>query len=100
MKKKKLVAENRWQLSFEQWVHWNFKIINLSDSYEDSNYEQYIHCKKINNDFDLYCKRYNCDAVFLRPDKYIFDLINTEDESLDEIVSKILNQLKEKVIIS
>ena len=78
----------------------NFKIINLTDSYEDSNYDQYIHCKKINNDFDLYCKRYNCDAVFLRPDKYVFDLINTEDESLDEIVSKILNQLKEKVIIN
>ena len=78
----------------------NFKIINLTESYEDSNYEHYIHCKDLYNDFDTYCKKFNCDAVFLRPDRYVFDRINTQDQNLDAVISKVLNQLKEKIRIN
>ena len=78
----------------------NFKIINLTESYEDSNYEHYIHCKDLYNDFNTYCKKFNCDAVFLRPDRYIFDRINTQDQNLDAVISKVLNQLKEKIRIN
>ena len=78
----------------------NFKIINLTESYEDSNYEHYIHCKNLYNDFDTYCKKFNCDAVFLRPDRYVFDRINTQDQNLDAVISKVLNQLKEKIRIN
>ena len=78
----------------------NFKIINLTESYEDSNYEHYIHCKDLYNDFNTYCKKFNCDAVFLRPDRYVFDRINTQDQNLDAVISKVLNQLKEKIRIN
>ena len=78
----------------------NFKIINLTESYEDSNYDQYTHCKEIYSDFEIYCKKYNCNAVILRPDKYVFDLIDFKDENLDEIIAKVLSLLKEKITIN
>ena len=93
---KKIISKNNLEILRKL----NFKIINLTNSHEDSNYSEYIHCNDINDDFGLYCKAYNCDGVFLRPDKYVFDLINTKYQTLDEIVSNALNQLKEKVIIN
>ena len=77
----------------------NFKVINLTGSHEDSNYEQYIRCKDLYSDFESYCEKFNCDAVFLRPDKYVFDRIEFKGQTLDEIISEALNQLKEKVTL-
>ena len=62
------------------------------------NYENYIPCQKVNRDLDTYCKRYSCDGAILRPDKYVYDLINYENSNnLEEIVIKVLENLEDKI---
>ncbi len=75
-----------------------FKIINFTDKKDKSNYENYIPCKSLNKDIDIYCERYDCNGIILRPDKYVYDLINYEDSSsLEIILSKVLESLEEKI---
>ncbi len=76
----------------------NFKIINFTQKKDESNYENYIPCQKVNRDLDTYCKRYSCDGAILRPDKYVYDLINYENSNnLEEIVIKVLENLEDKI---
>ena len=42
----------------------------------------------------IYCDKYECNAVILRPDKYVFDIFNLETASLDEIVATTIKSLE------
>ena len=45
-----------------------------------------------------YCERYDCNGVIVRPDKYVYDLINYgENDNLEVVISKVLKSLKEKI---
>jgi 3-(3-hydroxy-phenyl)propionate hydroxylase len=72
----------------------NFKILNISGSYENSNYENYIACEDTHTDMKIYCDKYECNAIILRPDKYVFDIFNLEAASLDEIVATTIKSLE------
>jgi len=76
----------------------NFKIINFSENSSKSNFDNYISCKETHNDMKTYCERYNCNGVIVRPDKYVYDLINFgNNDNLEVIISKTLESLKEKI---
>ena len=42
----------------------------------------------------IYCDKYECNAIILRPDKYVFDIFNFETESLDEIVANTIKSIE------
>ena len=94
---KKIISDN----NLEILQNLNFKIINFTKSYEDANYANYIPCEEISNDFNTFCEKYNCNGVILRPDKYVFDVINFDSsQDLNTIVSSILSSLQEKIAIN
>ena len=56
--------------------------------------------KTSGRDLETYFNHFECDAVLLRPDKYIFDIINFDDnDNLDQIISDVIIQLKSKEIL-
>ena len=75
-----------------------FKIINVSNDYQQSNYNNYISCEETHNDMQIFCDKYECDGVILRPDKYVYDLLTfNKSDSLETIIDKVFNNLKEKI---
>ena len=48
----------------------------------------------------IYCDKYKCNAVILRPDKYVFDIFNFETDNLDEIVSSVIKSLEETALFT
>ena len=48
----------------------------------------------------IYCDKYDCNAVILRPDKYVFDIFNFETDNLDEIVSSAIKNLQETAVFT
>ena len=76
----------------------NFKIINFTEDNNESNFDNYISCQETHNDMKTYCDRYDCNGVIVRPDKYVYDLINYGDnDNLEVVISNVLRSLKEKV---
>jgi 3-(3-hydroxy-phenyl)propionate hydroxylase len=76
----------------------NFKIINFTENRSESNFDNYISCKETHDDMKTYCERYDCNGVIVRPDKYVYDLINYgENDNLEMVISKVLISLKEKI---
>ena len=78
----------------------NFKIINISNNHEQSNYDNYIACEDTHSDMQIYCDKYDCNAVILRPDKYVFDIFNFETDNVDEIVSSVIKSLQETALFT
>ena len=78
----------------------NFKVINISNNHEQSNYDNYIACEDTHSDMQIYCDKYECNAVILRPDKYVFDIFNFETDNLDEIVSSAIKNLQETAVFT
>jgi hypothetical protein len=78
----------------------SFKILNISGSHEKSNYENYIACEDTHTDMQIYCDKYECNAVILRPDKYVFDIFNFETESLDKIVATTIKSLEKTTLFN
>ena len=76
----------------------NFKIINFTEDNSKSNFDNYISCQETHNDMKTYCDRYDCNGVIVRPDKYVYDLINYGDnDNLEVVISNVLKSLKEKI---
>ena len=76
----------------------NFKIINFTEDNSKSNFDNYISCQETHNDMKTYCDRYDCNGVIVRPDKYVYDLINYGDnDNLEVVISNVLKSIKEKV---
>ncbi len=76
----------------------NFKIINITYNYNHSNYEDYIACEETHKDMQIYCKKFDCDGVIIRPDKYVFDLFNFDEKnSLETIINRVLLNIREKI---
>ncbi len=76
----------------------NFKIINITYNYSHSNYEDYIACEETHKDMQIYCKKFDCDGVIIRPDKYVFDLFNFDEKnSLETIINRVLLNIREKI---
>ena len=76
----------------------NFKIINITRKYSLSNYEGYIACEETHKDLQIYCEKFDCSGVILRPDKYVFDLFNFDkSDSLETIVNGVLLNIREKI---
>ena len=76
----------------------NFKIINFTEDNSKSNFDNYISCQETHNDMKTYCDRYGCNGVIVRPDKYVYDLINYGDnDNLEVVISNVLKSIKEKV---
>ncbi len=76
----------------------NFKIINITSSYGHSNYEHYVDCQETHKDMQIYCNKFECNGVILRPDKYVFDLLNFNiSDSLDIIINNVLSNIRDKI---
>ena len=76
----------------------NFKIINITDSYDHSNCKGYIACEETHSDMEIYCDKYECNGVILRPDKYVFDLLHFKsNDSLEIIINEVFDNIKEKI---
>ena len=76
----------------------NFKIINITPNYDHSNYEGYIACEETHKDLQIYCEKFDCSGVILRPDKYVFDLFNfNKSDSLETIINDVLLNIREKI---
>ena len=76
----------------------NFKIINITPNYNLSNYEGYIACEETHKDLQIYCEKFDCSGVILRPDKYVFDLFNFDkSDSLETIINNVLLNIREKI---
>ncbi len=48
----------------------------------------------------IYCDKYDCNAVILRPDKYVFDIFNFETDNVDEIVSSVIKSLQDTALFT
>ena len=78
----------------------DFGIINRSNNLLKSNYSRYECFQSQGKDLDTYFSHFECNAVLIRPDKYVFDIINfNEEDSLDQIMSNIINKLEDKKIL-
>ena len=76
----------------------NFKIINITSSFDHSNYEDYITCEETHTDMRIYCEKFKCNGVILRPDKYIFDLFKFDScDSLEIIINNVLSNIRDKI---
>jgi len=76
----------------------NFKIINITRNYDHSNYEGYTACEETHEDLQIYCEKFDCSGVILRPDKYVFDLFNFDErDSLETIINDVLINIREKI---
>ena len=76
----------------------NFKIINITDSYDHSNCKGYIACEETHSDMEIYCDKYECNGVILRPDKYVFDLLHFKsNDSLEIIINEVFDNIREKI---
>ena len=81
--------------SREGLINW---INDFTENHNESNFENYISCKETHDDMKTYCERYDCNGVIVRPDKYVYDLINYgENDNLEVVISKVLKSLKEKI---
>ena len=46
----------------------------------------------------IYCNKFECNGVILRPDKYVFDLLNfNNSDSLDIIINNVLINIRDKI---
>lgn len=78
----------------------DFRILNFSKNNMKSNYSFFNCFQTSGKDLETYFNHFKCNAVLLRPDKYIFDIINFDnDKNLDQIISDIITQLKSKEIL-
>ena len=78
----------------------DFRIINRSNNLLKSNYSKFVCIQSQGKDLDTYFSHFECNAVLIRPDKYVFDIINfNEEDSLDQIMSNIINKLEDKKIL-
>ena len=65
-----------------------------------SNYSKFECFQSNSKDLDTYFSHFECNAVLIRPDKYVFDIIHfNEEDSLDQIISDVIIQLKSKEIL-
>ena len=48
----------------------------------------------------IYCDKYDCNAVILRPDKYVFDIFNFETDNLDQIDASVIKSLEETALFT
>ena len=47
---------------------------------------------------EIYCDKYECNGVILRPDKYVFDLLNFKsNDSLEMIINEVFDNIREKI---
>ena len=72
--------------------------LNITPNYDHSNYEGYIACEETHKDLQIYCKKFDCSGVIIRPDKYVFDLFNfNKSDSLETIINDVLINIREKI---
>ena len=48
----------------------------------------------------IYCDKYECNTIILRPDKYVFDIFDLETASLDEIVATTIKSLEKTTLFN
>ena len=78
----------------------NFQILNFTNNLLDCNYSKFECFQSSSKDLNIYFRHFDCNAVLIRPDKYIFDIINFSDDSnLNEIISDVVCRLNSKEIL-
>ena len=52
----------------------------------------------VSKDLQIYCEKFDCSGIILRPDKYVFDLFKfNKSDSLETIINDVLINIREKI---